>query len=67
MVIAGSMALLAVGLARWKILAYLKDQTRREAPMVKQTIMYDVMVVGYCVLDLIWVMGASPTAGALSA
>jgi len=33
--------------------------------MVKQTVMKAVMVVGFCILDLVWAIGASVTAGAL--
>lgn len=35
--------------------------------MVKQAILHIMMVVGFCILDLVWAIGASVTAGALSA
>lgn len=35
--------------------------------MAKQTFMETMLVAGFCVLDLIWAIGAGVAAGALSA
>ena len=67
LVVAGSIVLLVIGLIRWDILAELKNQTRKEILMAKQTILNVVLVASFCILDLIWAIGVGVTSGALSA
>ncbi len=65
-VVAGLIALFLVGLVRQK-LAKLSDRTQREVPMRLEQVVTRSPIVGRTLSEIVWAVGTSATAGALSA